>query len=64
MEKKLYYLSYDHAGCCGWIGGNAPAYFDDKQALVNEADCKYYFYMAFVNPVNNRMYSVFIPAFS
>ena len=47
---------------CGWIGGNAPAYFDDKQSMVNDADAKYYFYLALVSPINNRMISVFIPA--
>ncbi|MDR1410179.1 MAG: hypothetical protein LBJ12_07995 [Oscillospiraceae bacterium] len=48
----------------GWAGGNAPAYFDDKANLVHDAEYQYSFYMAFVNPVNERMLSVFIPDFS
>ena len=48
---------------CGWIGGNAPVYFDDKRDIVNESDTRYYFYMTTVSPVNDRMISVFLPAF-
>ena len=48
---------------CGWVGGNAPAYFDDKENIVNDSELKYYFYMTLVSPIDNCMISVFIPAF-
>lgn len=46
----------------GWIGGNAPAYFDDKSVLFREIGSDYHFYLCFVNPLDkNNMFSVFIP---
>jgi len=47
----------------GWIGGNAPKYFDDKQYLINENNSKYNFFMSLINPVDENMLSVFIPKF-
>lgn len=47
----------------GWIGGNAPAFFDDKLHLIHEGDLKNLFYMSFVSPFKPQsMISIFIPA--
>jgi len=45
----------------GWIGGNAPSYFDELEGTVNE-ETTMYFYLSFVNPFNeNEMISIFAP---
>jgi hypothetical protein len=48
----------------GWVGGNAPAYFDAKPEAAREGETRYYFYMTLVSPVNGRMLSVFLPPFA
>lgn len=45
-----------------WIGGRAPAFFDDKEDLINNSDRKYHFYLSLVNPLQkSQMLSIFIP---
>ena len=48
---------------CGLLGGNAPAYFDDKRDKVNDPDARYYFYLTVVSPVNGKMISIFLPSY-
>lgn len=44
-----------------WVGGNAPAYFDDQD--IHEGDQTYYFYLSLLNPFKpGSMISIFIPA--
>lgn len=46
----------------GWIGGNAPAYFDDKADDIHEDNKNYYFYLSIVHPFKPAsMISIFIP---
>ncbi|PCL89228.1 hypothetical protein [Paenibacillus lautus] len=46
----------------GWIGGNAPAYFDDKADAIQEGDLGYYFYLSLIHPFKPAsMISIFIP---
>ncbi|MCM3293284.1 hypothetical protein M3661_24540 [Paenibacillus sp. MER 180] len=45
----------------GWIGGNAPAYFDELEDMVNK-DMERYFYLSIVNPFDEtEMISIFAP---
>jgi len=62
-SSLCYYLFDVEENNRGWVGGNAPAYFDDKQSMVNEPDCPYRFYLTAVNPINGKMLTVFIPSF-
>lgn len=46
----------------GWIGGNAPAFFDDQADLIHEGNQHYYFYLSLVHPFKSEsMISIFIP---
>jgi hypothetical protein len=46
----------------GWIGGNAPLYFDDKIPLINTNGIEYYFYITIQNPFKtDKAFSVFVP---
>ena len=46
----------------GWIGGNAPEFFDNPVNLVHEGDRTYLFYLCLVHPYQpERMISIFIP---
>lgn len=46
----------------GWIGGNAPEYFDDPAHPVHEGDRNYLFYLSLIHPYQpERMISIFIP---
>lgn len=46
----------------GWIGGNAPAFFDDQSDLIHEGNHKYFFYLSLVHPFKpESMLSIFIP---
>jgi hypothetical protein len=69
--KKLF---YDRTDCLvfkavnhtsdnyGWIGGNAPLYFDNKISLINTDNVEYYFYITVKNPINkDNAFSIFIP---
>jgi hypothetical protein len=45
----------------GWIGGNSPAYFDDKFSLIN-TNIEHTFYLTLKNPINiGKAISIFIP---
>ncbi|MDM5234106.1 hypothetical protein [Lysinibacillus pakistanensis] len=45
----------------GWIGGNAPAYFDELEGMVNK-ETEMNFYLSIVNPFNEtEMISIFAP---
>ncbi|MEK3949634.1 hypothetical protein MHB46_14580 [Paenibacillus sp. FSL H7-0703] len=60
----LYYagsaLSNEHSA--GWIGGNAPDFFDDQSDLIHEGNQKYVFYLSLVHPFKpESMISIFIP---
>ncbi|MGY3186313.1 hypothetical protein [Lysinibacillus sp. TE18511] len=45
----------------GWIGGNAPTYFDELEAKVNK-ETELHFYLSIVNPFDkNEMISIFAP---
>ncbi|MGN7359531.1 hypothetical protein ACTHPF_20175 [Paenibacillus sp. SAF-054] len=60
----LYYASEGPTAetCKSWIGGNAPAYFDDKADFIHEGDQFFYFYMSIAHPFKPAwMISVFIP---
>jgi hypothetical protein len=58
----LFNLTENSCDNFGWIGGNAPAFFDDKISLVNDENTKYYFYLTFKNILNeNKSISIFIP---
>ena len=61
-ESILFQLDNKQNVGNGWIGGNAPAYFDDKSELFSEIGSAYQFYLCFVNPLDkNTMLSIFIP---
>lgn len=60
----LYYAgpgqSNEHS--TGWIGGNAPEFFDDQEDLIHEGNQRYYFYLGLVHPFKSEsMISIFIP---
>ncbi|WCF09135.1 hypothetical protein NDS46_04305 [Paenibacillus thiaminolyticus] len=45
----------------GWIGGNASAYFDELEGMINK-ETEMYFYLSIVNPFDdNEMISIFAP---
>ncbi len=49
----------------GWIGGNAPVFFDDAQHLIHEHDGRlsYFFYLTLVHPFKpDQMIYIFVPA--
>lgn len=61
-ESILFQLDKNRNVGNGWIGGNAPAYFDAKGELFSEIGSDYNFYLCFVNPLDkNNMISIFIP---
>lgn len=46
----------------GWIGGNAPAFFDDQADFIREGNQIYYFYLCLIHPFKpESMISIFIP---
>lgn len=60
----LYYAEPDlpNEHSAGWIGGNAPGFFDEQAGLIHEGNSKYYFYLSFLHPFNPKsMISIFIP---
>ena len=64
VESVLYYakpfVMDEHRA--GWIGGNAPEYFDDQSELIHEGNQKYAFYLSLNHPfIPERMISIFIP---
>ena len=49
-ENAIYYgIGEYQKDCFGWVGGNAPACFDDK--YLSDKD-NLYFYLTFQNPLN------------
>ena len=42
-------------GDSSWIGGNAPAYFDDQKGFQSKYNSKYYFFLSLINPLNPAM---------
>jgi len=62
-ESIIYQLDRNLDFGNGWIGGNAPAFFDDKSDLLSKSGKDYQFYLCFVNPLDkNNMISIFIPS--
>ena len=47
MSSAYYYLTEDEKDSVGWLGGNAPVWFDGKRDLVDEPGCHYGFYCTF-----------------
>ncbi|MDM5248900.1 hypothetical protein [Lysinibacillus sp. G4S2] len=49
-------------GDTSWIGGNAPAYFDDQKDFQSKYGSNYYFFLSLVNPLNpTMMFTIFFP---
>ncbi|WP_339295177.1 hypothetical protein MKY82_33175 [Paenibacillus sp. FSL W7-1279] len=67
LEERTESILYSASPCssehaAGWIGGNAPAYFDDKADTIHDGDQNYYFYLSLVHPFKPAsMISIFIP---
>ncbi|WP_366292114.1 hypothetical protein [Paenibacillus sp. AN1007] len=64
VESILYYakpfLTNEHRA--GWIGGNAPEFFDDQAEHIHEGNQKYAFYLSLNHPFKPEcMISIFIP---
>lgn len=61
-ENAIYYgIGEYQKECFSWVGGNAPACFDDKN--LDKKD-NVYFYLTFQNPLNaNKQISIFTPKF-
>ena len=61
-ENAIYYgIGEYQKDCFDWVGGNAPACFDDK--YLSDKD-NLYFYLTFQNPLNpNKQISIFTPEF-
>lgn len=58
----IYQAVLHTAESLGWIGGNAPQYFDDKLEKINGNGIDHYFYLSLMHPVEDeRMISIFIP---
>lgn len=62
----LYYAQPDiyNDNAAGWIGGNAPACFDDPSHHIHErqGSSTYFFYLTLVHPLKpEHMISIFIP---
>lgn len=46
----------------GWIGGNAPDFFDEQANLIHQTNQSYYFYLSIIHPFQSEsMISIFIP---
>ncbi|KKO54329.1 hypothetical protein [Paenibacillus sp. DMB20] len=59
-ECMLFQTSENDSGN-GWIGGNAPAYFDELEDMINK-ETGMYFYLSIVNPFDDHeMISIFAP---
>ena len=61
-ENAIYYgIGEYQKECFSWVGGNAPACFDDKN--LDKKD-NVYFYLTFQTPLNaNKQISIFTPKF-
>ncbi|MDR6724705.1 hypothetical protein J2W91_003173 [Paenibacillus amylolyticus] len=60
----FYYADLDSTNKhrAGWIGGNAPVFFDDQSDFIHELDQKYVFYLSLNHPFKpGSMISIFIP---
>lgn len=63
-DCMLYYAETASADkpCEGWIGGNAPEFFDNPANFIHEKDQAYLFYLSLVHPFQTeRMISIFVP---
>lgn len=63
-DSILYYAESDlsKAQGAGWIGGNAPGFFDDQDDFIHEGTQRYVFYLTLVHPFKpESMISIFIP---
>lgn len=60
MSSKYYYLTGNEKNSIGWLGGNAPEWFDDKKDLVDEPNRHYGFYCTF-QLESPQSLSIFIP---
>lgn len=61
MSSAYYYLTEDEKDSVGWLGGNAPVWFDGKRDLVDEPGCHYGFYCTFQLKETGRSLSIFLP---
>ncbi|MEK4424978.1 hypothetical protein [Solibacillus sp. FSL K6-1523] len=62
-ERKecMIFQTSENDSCNGWIGGNAPVYFDELEDVVNK-ETEMNFYLSIVNPFDiNEMISIFAP---
>lgn len=62
-ERKecILFQTSENDSCNGWIGGNAPAYFDELEGMINK-ETEMYFYLSIVNPFDDHeMISIFAP---
>lgn len=60
MDFKYYYLTQTAHESLGWLGGNAPAWFDDKKEMV-EGDNNHYGFYCTLAIDDVQSLSVFIP---
>ena len=61
MSSTYHYLTESERNCIGWLGGNAPAWFDDKKELVDDTNRHYGFYCTFQLENPGQSLSIFIP---
>ena len=61
MSSRYYYLTANEKDNIGWLGGNAPEWFDDKKDLVDESERHYGFYCTFQLESSTQSLSIFIP---
>lgn len=56
------HLSIPNEHQAGWIGGNAPEFFDNRSDDLHEGDQQYVFYLSLIHPFKpESMISIFIP---
>ena len=61
MSSRYYYLTGNEKNSIGWLGGNAPEWFDDKKDLIDEPNRHYGFYCTFQLKSPVESLSIFIP---
>ncbi|MEY8743431.1 hypothetical protein AB9M62_28770 [Bacillales bacterium AN1005] len=64
LDCILYYADLDSTNehGAGWIGGNAPVFFDNHSDLIHDHNQKYVFYLSLNHPFKpGSMISIFIP---
>ena len=60
-KSVLYYLNPIDEHVVGWIGGNAPDWFDNDAAFAELSENEYGFYCCFKIPGMEDMISIFVP---